>query len=1282
MKLYSILIFFFLTTVSTLWAQQEHRFSVALEWQAMQELGAEDEVLQRLYFENANYLDETNLPYFTYRIRTSYTRPIADYQVRLENIQYIACTVQEIKVLSQLEQSLPTELTTEQFISVEKKQPSVEILFSPIIQQGDTFVKVQQLDIVLTTTSTESSAKAGKRSLTESTSSLHQYATSSVLSEGNWYQMRVAQTGIYKLTYEELLNSGIQNPAKVRVYGYGGGILPEDFSVARIADDVPELALFMEKGADGIFNSGDYILFHAQGPIKWTFDETSGYYTHEQNYYSNYGYYFLTEGLDESKKITLQEPVLDVPTATVTDFLHYDMYEKDMVNLLESGREWYGDKLTSTNATLSIPFSFPSILASKTAKIEAVLAGNSTQTSTVTVSIDDTPQAGKITIFAISSYYQAARKGSGTYFANPKNTDNLNVQLTYTPQNNTAYAHLDYVRVNAYRNLRMQGNSLYFRQTNQDLRYEVLRYELTNSTPDIRIWELTDPLNMVEIPTMYANNTISFIAPLRTDAVVREFVALRTATAYPKPEVVGIIANQNLHAIQQADYVIISPKEFWEQANRLATYHQQKKGISTLIVEPQQIYNEFSSGTPDATAYRWLLKMLYDRAGDDVDAQPKALLFMGLSSYDNRGIVHNRMPLLSYQSLNSTVSTSSYTTDDYYAFLDDSEGQSISRDKMDVGVGRLPIATSAEGKIVVDKIMNYAANSKKGSWKNHIAFLGDDGDGNIHMTQSDNLVQIFQQHSGNYQPLKIYLDAYQMVQTASGSSYPTAKERILNVLKSGALIFNFVGHGSVNSLTEEQTIVRSDIDKMSNENLALWVTATCDFSRYDNNKTSAGMNVLLNSRGGGMALFTTTRTVFSGENYRLSQKIYSHIVPEDPFNPISLGEIMRKGKVEMGTDDNKLNFALLGDPMLSLTYPTNQVITTQINDEVLPDTATINALSLVSIAGYVENDNQTGIFDTFNGTIHVVVYDKEETLQTLSNRGNDPFTYTDRPNIIFSGTTSVVNGEFNVVFMVPKDINYRYGNGRIVYYAVDETQNREAHGHSEGLIVGGSNDDVIATDEGSIVRMYLNTPHFVSGQTVNNSPVFYAFINDDFGINTVGAGIGHDIVLTLHQQVNQTFVLNDYYQATLNDYKSGRIRYPLSNLAPGTYELQLKLWNLQNISTTQTLRFTVNDTAKPTIHSFYAYPNPASGSTTLVLEHDRPDVLTTATFHLYDLAGHLFWQSNSVTLLGDEPLVYPWNLTDGAGVRLQPGLYLIKVKIETPNESFTTATQKILILEQ
>lgn len=672
MKLYSFLLVFLLFSTLSAMSQQEHRFSIAIDWKKVQDLRANDEVQRRLFFEGANYLEENQLPYFTYTIPISKEGTLSTYTVALDNAVFTSSTEDETTVLSQLGVPVQTTIHIDYCIVYEKKQPSLQLLFTPIIQKENSYAKLIKADLIISSTPANKTGNQGKRSLGDEDQSIHQYASSSVLASGNWYQIRVPQTGIYKLTYEDLLSLGIQNPAQVRVFGYGGAILEEDFSIPRVADDLPEIALFMEKGSDDVFNAGDYILFHAQGTIRWQYDKYSGYYKHQQNYYATHGYYFVTERAGEGKRITSQPLVTETPVATVTDFLQYGVYEKEQVALLQSGRKWYGDKFTNTNRVLTIPFSFPSVSTTKSAKIDISVVGNSTQSSYISVHIDDEAQINKMSIFAITATNQVAREVNSTYYHMPKATSEINVKLTYAPENATAFAHLDFVRVNAYQALKMQGNSMYFRQTDQNVRYDVLQYELGNATSDIRIWDLSDPLNMVEIPTTFSTNTLFFVPSVRSDLLVRDFLAIRTSATFPKPEVIGKIANQNLHAIQQVDYVIISPNEFREQAMRLATFHQQKNGYSVVIVEPQQIYNEFSSGTPDATAYRWFLKMLYDRAGDNINNQPKALLLFGLSSHDNRGLVYSRMPLLSYQSFNSLDSHISYTTDDYYAFLDDS----------------------------------------------------------------------------------------------------------------------------------------------------------------------------------------------------------------------------------------------------------------------------------------------------------------------------------------------------------------------------------------------------------------------------------------------------------------------------------------------------------------------------------------------------------------------------------------------------------------------------------
>ena len=1258
-------------------AESVASYPVAVSWQGIQPFSYDTIQENRLSFEQASYLDESKLPYYHFSMSVNDKNAASLYTPRLKEIVYQDCTPEEIALITSSGKSFTDSVAFQRYVSIEKRKPSLQIYFCPIVKQGDAYKKI--VSAVLQLTSNRSLLK----SILAGGTTLHQYASNSVLASGNWYKIRVATTGIYKLTYEDLLSMGITNPANVRIFGYGGAILPEDFSVERAADDLPEMAIFMEKGSDNVFGAGDYILFHAQGTIKWSYNYTTKVFEHEQNYYSNYGYYFVTSDAGTGKKIVQRVAETAIPADTVTDFLNYALQEQESVNLLESGREWYGQKFEGSNLSYTFSFSLPNIVTSKKMRVDIAALANSSSTSTYSVAVNNVVQSSKIVVSGIPNYYYVANKTLYNTSLYPTLTDGVSVSLTYQKSATSAYGYLDYIRVNAYQQLKMDADYLYFRNADVANCYKAIQYNVENTNSNTKIWEITDPLNISEIPTTYNEETMAFVAPIDSENIVRQFLAINTNVSYPKPEIVGQVANQNLHGISQADMVIIASSESYSDANRLAEYHRTHDAMSVLIVNPEQIYNEFSSGTPDATAYRWLMKMLYDRAGGNTGNMPKSLLLFGVSYYDNRGITKVSKPLLSYQSVNSFCSSVSYTTDDYYAFLDDEEGSDLSSDAMDIAVGRLPVSTVTEGTQVIDKIITYANNTNKGSWKNLFAFLADDENGNQFMAQSDALAASLQEKSLQYQPIKVYLDSYQAVQNASGISYPAARERILNLLKSGLLVFNYIGHGSTNSMTEEQTIVASDVVSVTNKNLPLWITATCDLSRYDDNKSSLGMKVLLNPYGGGIGLITTTRLVFEDKNYSLSKQIYKNIIPEDVENPLSIGEILRKSKVALGNDDNKLNFVLLGDPAMKLSYPKNNVVTTEINESVLPDTATISSLSLVVIKGYVENDAQTGTLSDFNGQINVVVYDKEETLKTLANKTDTAFVYKDRPNVIFSGKTQVVNGEFAITFMVPKDISYRYGTGRILYYAADTINNIEAHGYSENFLVGGSNDENIDTNaDGPQVIMYLNTPHFESGQTVNSTPVFYAYMTDKYGINTVGAGIGHDIQLKLNDESEYTYVLNDYYEATLDDYKSGTIKYQLPKLAVGSYELQFKVWNLQNISTTKTLYFNVNDSIRPTIYSFYAYPNPASTETTLYFEYSRPDALMSATFMLFDVSGRMFWESKQTILTSDGVARVTWNLTDSSGNKVHPGVYLMSVKLKTPEGAYTTEVQKIIIIGQ
>ena len=1103
---------------------------------------------------------------------------------------------------------------------------------------------------------------------------LFTYAEHSVLQQGKWVKISVEETGVHQLTYQDLQAMGFSHPENIRVFGYGGNMLPEHFNKdARLADDLPEIPIYLEKGSDGVFGAGDYILFYAQGATKVTYDSNNKVFTHTLNPYSTKGYYFLTTDAGEGKRITLQATETASNATNIHKTYQYFYHEQELINVHQSGREWYGEELSLTKNTFPVTFHIPHITTDDI-YLSTCFIGKGEGLHRLL--IDAGTESNTSIVYGSSSSYVAGSKGNFKGSVTHTGNSDLTVTLTYQPPFSNSTANLDFVGISAYQHLRMQGSSLAIFYPSNQQNNHVYQYRLHNTSPAVKIWEITNPIAVVEVPSSQQNDSLFFAA---NSAQNRFFMAVNTQGNFPKPQFVANVSNQDLHGWGQTDMVIISQQDYVAEAERLANHHRNYDGYTVKVITPDKIYNEFSSGTPDATAYRWLMKMLYDRASNE-SLRPKHLLFMGLAYYDNRGIQHKVPEMLSYQSTESLNSTTSYITDDYFTLLEDNEGRTIEGSTMDIGVGRFPVSNATEAKQCVSKTIRYATQSDMGTWRNSFTFMADDGDGNIHMSQAEALTETLMELNAAYVPTKIWLDAYPIEQNASGAHYPKAKEAVLRKINEGTLVFTYVGHGSNNTLTSEQTITRSDIAYLNNSNLGVWITATCDFSRYDDYEKSAGMEVVLNPNGGGIASFTTTRVVYSSNNSNLAQAVFQQLVPKFGANKPTLGEVIKKAKNNLKSDTNKLNFSLLGDPAITLHYPEQQVVTDKING-IPANEATLPALGLIHVEASVRDANNQ-IDTQLQGKAYVTLYDKAETLYTLAGKGGNPFAYKDYPNKLFSGTVDIVDGKIDFTFMMPKDINYAMGKGRLVYYLVDNDETLDGHGFCHDFNIGGTASDIDQETQGPVARIYLNTPQFIDGQKVNNQPVFYAHLYDEYGINTVGAGIGHDITLRLSHRPNEIINLNEYYTSSLNSYKNGVVRYPLSQLPEGEYTLEFKAWNLQNISTTQQLRFVVENGLKPTIESFQVYPNPIRNEATLSLQYDRPADIGKVQFFVYDLVGQLCWQSEEMLQTDDGIYTTSLQVNNGMGPYLKAGIYLASVRMTTSEGTSTQKTQKIIVLTQ
>lgn len=809
------------------------------------------------------------------------------------------------------------------------------------------------------------------------------------------------------------------------------------------------------------------------------------------------------------------------------------------------------------------------------------------------------------------------------------------------------------------------------------------RFVISEANSNTLVFDVTDALNVKRVEADLNGSELSFTIPAGR---LREFVLVQTNQTFPSPEVVGEVASSNLHGLEQRDMIIISAPSLVQQAERLAVAHREKDGLTVEVVTPEAIYNEFSSGTPDATAYRRLMKMFYDRSSS-LGNPPKYLLLFGDGIYDNRGIsgevqgVSRSNMLLTFQSQES-LNVYSYATDDYFAFLEDNSGSNFSRDKMCVGVGRFPIRTVTEATQMVDKTISYMENKDSGSWKNNVTFVADDGNNEDsfttnHMKQADQLAEAIEEMQPGFLVNKVYFDAYKR---SSLGTYPDVHNEIEKLLKSGQLLINYTGHGSTTHWADESVWTQTDINNSSYKHLPVWVTATCDFTRFDDVKTSAGESVFLNPTSGGIALFTTTRVVFSGNNANLNKALIDNLFQEDANSRYTLGEAMMYTKRQLN-DSNKLNFILIGDPALKFAYPEYKARVTAVNGEAVSDEPfEFKALSRITVEGEILNPSGSFAAD-FTGVLSSTIFDSQSSITTLGN-SSEKFTYLDYPNTIYIGRDSVRNGKFSFTFMVPKDISYSNKKGKLNLYASSET--KEAQGSFFDFIVGGTSDTAETDTIGPEIRqIYLNDSSFVSGDKVNTTPYFVAKLWDKSGVNITGSSVGHDMMLTIDSMPSMSYNLNSYYALLPDSENEGLVQFSIPELEPGMHTAEFKVWDILNNSTTYTFTFEVAEGLKPNLIEMYATPNPARDQVEFFLHHNRPESNLKVTVMVYDMTGKFLWsteKSGSSELF--KAYIVTWNLTDNGGRRLRPGVYLYRAAISTNNSKEATKANKLIILAQ
>lgn len=1116
----------------------------------------------------------------------------------------------------------------------------------------------------------------------------------SVLASGTFYKVSLKKTGVYKMDFNFLRDLGINmnglDPRRIQVFGHKGGQLPEAVAAARPAD-LPEIAIKIEGEADGVFNNGDAIYFYAEAPERWYYDETQGMYLRESHDYSDDSYFFIKVNGDPHKTLGTSAHVPGNYDVTVDYFDHYAHYERNLFNLLDqqistepAGREWLGESFRfqpQQNFTLSVG----NFTATQSAKVMLSLANSlvlNCNASTNYRCTDTTTfrllQAGRTIAtnkIPCTCGVDFGSEGRLRRFSSAFLPTGSGSNMTFTLNHSASYSggegYLDYITLNVRSALDVNtfGGQMTFREANAHNGI-LSHYHLLNNPSNLEIWDVSDFYNakLQEVQPADGHFTVE------TRGEKREFVAFIPSAAYV-PTAAGAVANQNLHGASIPHAVFVYHPDFEAAAQRLATHRRQFDNIDVLLVNVQQIYNEFSAGRQDVTAIRDFASYLLE---NDVNGKFDALLLMGDASVDYKGFKYpgsNFVP--TYENKFATLAGDfhpvySFNTDDYFGLLTQDDGVNVNTGMLDIGVGRLPVKSLAEAEAVVDKIVRYENDLPTlNAWKLRTTFVADDGDSGSHHSQADDIANWVRTNYPVYNVDKIYLDAYQQIATSAGERSPDCTAAIENEVFNGTLIVTYLGHGSPSAWMQEQCFTSRNITALNNRELMpLFMTATCSFAPFDDpNVVSAGEQLVLNPDGGSIAAMTTVRPVFAFSNAVLTQGMFNHMFERNGAGlgtPNNLGNVMRLGKNEPpNRSDNSRRFTLLGDPSMRLNYPRYTVVTDSMNGLSVSATSrdTIRAQQRVTISGHIEAVPGQ-IMTNFNGTIFVTIFDKP-TIQRTRGNENNIFAFTTQNSVVFRGRATVQNGKFRLTFAMPSNINFSFGQGRISYYAQEAIQ-QDAAAAFTSFIIGGSDTTALADNEPPVVQVFMNDDRFVDGGITNTEPFLYVKLSDDNGINTSSSGIGQDIAGRLELDKNKVYILNDFYESDLNDYRRGVAKYKLSKLPEGKHTAIVKAWDTRGNSGEGKVDFVVANSGQASLAHVLNYPNPFTTSTNFQFEHNMPGVPMDVMVQVFTSSGKLVKTiQKNMTPQGYRVDDIQWDGLDDFGDKLARGVYVYKVSVRS-----------------
>lgn len=1252
MNLRNLLFLFLLSGAVALQAQD----FVTLDWMKNQSSAALPD------FEGSVRCKDSKLPCYAHVLEVGRDFRSFLYEVRVEYPEYRELTGRESETLDRLDEKPGEHPEVKTSLGIAAKNGLLEVRFTPLVCRGGKYFKLISFKLALYKTPCTKSFAPDREAV---------YTSRSVLSRGKWVKIKVTGDGVYRMTDRELSAMGFAKPSKVRLYGYGGRLLPEKVGEP-VVDDLQEIPLWRENG---------FVLFYAYGTIRWTpTNPQATRYVHRQNHYSTGSFYFLTESDQEPEAFPVENSLPADGAVRTSVFPDYVLHEKEEFSWMKAGQMFFEEYDYKLNPKKSYTLRAPGIVGSRTDTLDFSFSAASKKVATYAEVDVNGSRLGKLFLKTTS---EAAVVKEASYNLNLGKQEQVTVTVTHDRPAGVS-GHLDYIRLNYSRALHLSDSYLKFRGPSGKL-----NFVLSGANAQTRIWEVTEPGRYRQIEGVLSGDSYSFTVE---NDPGKEYVAVNTKGSFSKVEVVGDVPNQNLHELKGVDMLVIVPpvRGLMDQAERLAQAHRRKDGLNVTVVTSEQVYNEFSSGTPDATAYRNLMKMLYDRSTTE-EVQPKYLLLFGDAIWDNRMVTSTwrksdpRNFLLCYESKVSVANIESYVLEDYFGFLDMNEGVNPQKDKLDIGIGRIPVRSAEEAEKVVDKTIDYLFNRYAGAWKNATCFLGDDQDNLDHVKGAQYMAEGVEKNHPELLVKKIYWNSYDRVTTASGVSYPGAHKEAIEQMRNGALVMIYSGHANPEGLSHERVLTIKDIKETNTTRLPFWLTMGCDAGPFDSGEESFGKELILNAKGGAIGALTSTRSTYGNKNQLLGRKFLEYALAPEEGKTLRVGDALRKAKYVLVDEaleltQNKLQYVLLGDPAISLSDYVHRAVIDRIDGKPASEGGQIKAGGVVSVEGYIADGD--GNFDeTFNGIIYPTVMDHLEELKTLGTDGTDPYSYQARTKKLFTGSDSIRSGRFRFTFPVPMDISYSNESGLLNLYALDRSTDREARGSYDGLLVGGTQDGSLSGDsQGPKIYMYLNSPDFPYGGEVNATPLLVAELEDEDGINAVGNGIGHDLTAIIDNSYLLYYVLNDYYANDFGTYTKGAVRFSIPRLPEGKHHLELRAWDLKNNSSVSELEFYVNNSLRPGLD--VSCVGSDGYRTAFIISHDRPESPVDLKIEVCDCSGKILWTHDENIQSADPVYSMEWDMTDNSGRRLQPGVYLYRVYVSSNGSQESTQAKKLVVFNR